>query len=75
MVCNQNPVRFAQVLVVASPCPLILSAPVAMVAGMSRSSKNGIIVKTGTTLEKLSRAKSIAFDKTGTPHSGTVASG
>lgn len=69
---TKNPVRFAQVLVVASPCPLILSAPVAMVAGMSRSSKNGIIVKTGTTLEKLSRAKSIAFDKTGTLTQGQL---
>ena len=63
---SKDPVRFAEVLVVASPCPLILAAPVALVAGMSRSSRNGIVVKTGTTIEKLARAKSIAFDKTGT---------
>lgn len=61
-----DPVRIAEVLVVASPCPLILAAPIALVAGMSRTSKNGIIVKTGTTIEKLAQAQSAAFDKTGT---------
>ncbi|WP_461240840.1 heavy metal translocating P-type ATPase [Paucilactobacillus sp. N302-9] len=61
-----DPIRIAEVLVVASPCPLILAAPIALVAGMSRTSKNGIVVKTGTTIEKLAQAKSIAFDKTGT---------
>lgn len=69
---SKDPVRFAQVLVVASPCPLILAAPVALVAGMSRSSRNGIVVKTGTTIEKLARAKTIAFDKTGTLTKGQL---
>lgn len=69
---SKDPVRFAEVLVVASPCPLILAAPVALVAGMSRSSRNGIVVKTGTTIEKLSNAKSIAFDKTGTLTEGKL---
>lgn len=64
--------RFAEVLVVASPCPLILAAPVALVAGMSRSSKEGIIVKNGNVLEKLASAKSAAFDKTGTITSGML---
>src|SRR5699024_8175094 len=63
---SKDPVRFAEVLVVASPCPLILAAPVALVAGMSRSSRNGIIVKSGTTIEKIAKAKTIGFDKTGT---------
>lgn len=63
---SKDPVRIAQVLVVASPCPLILAAPIAFVSGMSRTSRNGIIVKSGTTLEKISSAKTIAFDKTGT---------
>lgn len=63
---SKDPVRIAQVLVVASPCPLILAAPIAFVSGMSRTSRNGIIVKSGTALEKISSAKSIAFDKTGT---------
>jgi len=67
-----DPVRFAEVLVVASPCPLILAAPVALVAGMSRSSRNGIVVKTGTTIEKLAKANSIAFDKTGTLTEGKL---
>lgn len=70
---SKDPVRFAEVLVVASPCPLILAAPVALVAGMSRSSRNGIIVKTGTTIEKLAKAKTIAFDKTGTLTEGQLA--
>lgn len=70
---SKDPVRFAQVLVVASPCPLILAAPVALVAGMSQASKNGIIIRTGITLEKLSGAKSVAFDKTGTITQGNLA--
>lgn len=69
---SKDPVRFAEVLVVASPCPLILAAPVALVAGMSRSSRNGVVVKTGTTIEKLARAQSIAFDKTGTLTEGKL---
>ncbi|BCA85622.1 cobalt ABC transporter ATP-binding protein [Enterococcus saigonensis] len=69
---TKDPVRFAEVLVVASPCPLILAAPVALVAGMSRSSRNGIVVKTGTTIEKLAEAKTIAFDKTGTITKGQL---
>lgn len=58
--------RFAQVMVVASPCPLLIAAPVAMVSGMSSMSRSHIIVKSGTTLEKLSRTLTFAFDKTGT---------
>ena len=69
---SKDPVRFAEVLVVASPCPLILAAPVALVAGMSRSSRNGIVVKTGTSIEKLARSKSIAFDKTSTLTEGRL---
>ncbi|MDO1605666.1 heavy metal translocating P-type ATPase [Lactobacillus sp. YT155] len=69
---TKDPVRIAQVLVVASPCPLILAAPISLISGMSRSSRNGIIVKTGTTIEKLAKIKSIAFDKTGTITSGKL---
>lgn len=69
---SKDPRRFAEVLVVASPCPLILAAPVAMVSGMSRASRNGIIVKTGSVLEKLAGAKTGAFDKTGTITSGQL---
>ncbi|MCD7124254.1 heavy metal translocating P-type ATPase [Limosilactobacillus caviae] len=67
-----RPERFAEVLVIASPCPLILAAPVAMVSGMSRASRNGIVVKTGSVLEKLAAAKTGAFDKTGTITSGQL---
>ncbi|MDB1104844.1 heavy metal translocating P-type ATPase [Lentilactobacillus parabuchneri] len=67
-----DPVRLAEVLVVASPCPLILAAPISLVSGMSRASKNGVIVKTGTTIEKLASAKTIAFDKTGTLTKGQL---
>ncbi len=61
-----DPVRFAEVLVVATPCPLLLAAPVAFMAGMSRAAKSGIVMKGAASLEVLARAKTIAFDKTGT---------
>jgi heavy metal translocating P-type ATPase len=65
-VASGDPARFAEVLVVATPCPLIIAAPVAFIAGMSRAARQGIIVKNGGTLEKLSRVRTVAFDKTGT---------
>ena len=61
-----DPARFAEVLVVATPCPLIIATPVAFIAGMSRQARHGIIVKNGGTLEKLARIRTAAFDKTGT---------
>ena len=61
-----DPVRFVEVLVVATPCPLIIAAPVAFLAGMSRAAQVGIIVRNSGTLEQLSRARTFAFDKTGT---------
>ena len=65
-IVSGNPTHFAEVLVVATPCPLIIAAPVAFIAGMSRAARHGIIVKNGGTLEKLARIKTVAFDKTGT---------
>lgn len=65
-VISGDSLRFLQVLVVATPCPLILAAPIAIISGISRASRAGIIVKNGTALERLANAKSIAFDKTGT---------
>lgn len=59
-------IRFLEVIVVATPCPLILAAPIAIISGMSKSSRYGIIVKTGSALERLATAKTVAFDKTGT---------
>ncbi|MGO4383000.1 heavy metal translocating P-type ATPase [Specibacter sp. RAF43] len=58
--------RFAEVLVVATPCPLLIAAPVAFLGGMSRAARNGIIVKNGGTLEQLARIRTAVFDKTGT---------
>ena len=63
--------RFAEVLVVATPCPLLIGAPVAFMAGMSSAAKSGIVVKNAGTLERLARAKTVAFDKTGTLTHGT----
>jgi heavy metal translocating P-type ATPase len=58
--------RFAEVLVVATPCPLIIAAPVAFMAGLSRAARHGIIIKGGGVLEQLARVQTVAFDKTGT---------
>lgn len=66
-----DPVRFAEVLVLATPCPLVLAAPVAFMGGMSRSARNGIIVKGGGVLEQLARIRTVMFDKTGTLTRGT----
>ena len=61
-----DPVRFAEVLVLATPCPLLIAAPVAFMGGLSRSAKNGVIFKGGAVIESLSNIRSAAFDKTGT---------
>ncbi|MBO0746336.1 MAG: heavy metal translocating P-type ATPase, partial [Candidatus Dormibacteraeota bacterium] len=61
-----SPVRALAVLVVATPCPLILAAPIAIVAGISRAAKRGIVVKGGGVLEQLAQARVVVFDKTGT---------
>lgn len=59
-------VRILAVLVVATPCPLILATPIAFMSGMSSASRKGIIVKNGGALEALDRVKTFIFDKTGT---------
>jgi cation transport ATPase len=58
--------RAVAVLVVATPCPLLLAAPVAIVSGLSRASRQGVIVRDGTALEQLGRARTLVMDKTGT---------
>ncbi|MFO0781827.1 MAG: heavy metal translocating P-type ATPase [Candidatus Saccharimonadales bacterium] len=65
-VLTGEPIRFLQVIIVATPCPLLLAAPIALISGMSRASNYGIIVKTGAAMERMAEAKAIAFDKTGT---------
>lgn len=58
--------RFAAVLVVATPCPLLIAAPVAFLGGMSRAAGHGVIVKSASALEVAARVRTVAFDKTGT---------
>lgn len=65
-------IRALAVLVVATPCPLILAVPVAMVAGTSRCAQRGILVKNGATLEALARARTLFLDKTGTLTAGQL---
>ena len=59
-------VRSLAVLVAATPCPLILAAPVAFIAGVAQAARRGILVKGGGALEALARAHTVLFDKTGT---------
>ena len=61
-----DPLRSLAVLVAATPCPLILAAPVAFIAGVAQAARRGILVKGGGPLEALARAHTVLFDKTGT---------
>lgn len=61
-----DPVRGLAVLVAATPCPLILAAPVAFIAGVSQAARRGILIKGGAALEALARVHTVMFDKTGT---------
>ena len=63
---SADPVRAVAVLVVATPCPLILAAPIAFVSGLSRCARRGVVVKGGEALERLALAQVLLFDKTGT---------
>ncbi|MDO8147461.1 heavy metal translocating P-type ATPase [Isoptericola sp. b515] len=65
-VYHRDPTVVAEVLVVATPCPLLIAAPVAFLGGMSRAARHGLIVKDAGTLEQLAAVRSVAFDKTGT---------
>jgi heavy metal translocating P-type ATPase len=69
-ILSGDPERALAVLVVATPCPLILAVPIAVVAGISRAAHRGIIVKGGGALETLARGTVLLFDKTGTLTSG-----
>jgi heavy metal translocating P-type ATPase len=65
-VVTRNPASVLAVLVVATPCPLILAAPVAVIAAISHAAAAGIIIKTGAAIEQVGRARVVVFDKTGT---------
>jgi len=64
-------VRGLAVVVVATPCPLILAAPIALVSGLSRAARAGVIVKGAGAIETLGQARTVLFDKTGTLTVGT----
>ena len=64
-------VRALAVVVVATPCPLILAAPIALVCGLSRAARGGVIVKGAGAIETLGQARTVLFDKTGTLTVGT----
>lgn len=64
-------VRALAVVVVATPCPLILAAPIALVSGLSRAARSGVVVKSPATIESLGEARTVLFDKTGTLTIGT----
>lgn len=70
---SQDHIRVLAVLVVATPCPLILAVPMAIMAGMSRAARNGILVKNGGTLEHLAKVRTAILDKTGTLTRGSSA--
>jgi len=61
-----DPVRAVAVLVVATPCPLLLAAPIAIMSGLSRAARAGVVVKGGAALERLAGGQVALFDKTGT---------
>lgn len=61
-----QPVRAVAVLVVATPCPLLLAAPIAIMSGLSRAARHGVILKGGSALERLAAGRVLLFDKTGT---------
>ena len=65
--------RAVAVLVVATPCPLILAAPVALVSGLSAAARRGVVVKSGGVLERLARCTTLILDKTGTLTAGQPA--
>ena len=58
--------RAVSVLVIATPCPLILAAPIALISGIAVAAKSGVIIKGGAALEALARARTVLLDKTGT---------
>ncbi|MEO6012369.1 MAG: heavy metal translocating P-type ATPase [Devosia sp.] len=72
-IATADPLRALAVLVVATPCPLILAVPVAIISGMSRAARIGVLIKSGGMLEALARVKTAIFDKTGTLTGGQAA--
>lgn len=70
---TQDPIRALAVLVVATPCPLILAVPVAIISGISRAARGGVLIKNGGVLETLAQIRIAVIDKTGTLTHGRAA--
>ncbi len=71
-IASGEPLRGLAVLVASTPCPLILAAPVAFIAGVSRAARQGILIKGGAPIEALAQVHTVLFDKTGTLTAGGV---
>lgn len=65
-IVERDPVRFLAVVVVATPCPLLIAIPVAIIGGISLAARRGIIIKNPAALEQISECRTAIFDKTGT---------
>jgi heavy metal translocating P-type ATPase len=72
-ILTNDPIRAVAVLVIATPCPLILAVPVAIVAGLSRAARHGVLIKGAQTLEAMARVRALVIDKTGTLTTGRAA--
>jgi len=72
-VTSYNPQTILSVLVVVTPCSLIFATPVAIMSGINRAAKVGIIIKSGQSIEQIGKAQVVVFDKTGTITFGTPA--
>jgi P-type E1-E2 ATPase len=66
VITSYNPQTMLSVLVVATPCSLIFATPIAIMSGINRAAKLGIIIKTGQAIEQIGKAQAIVFDRTGT---------
>jgi P-type E1-E2 ATPase len=72
LITSYNPQTILSVLVVATPCSLIFATPIAIMSGINRAAKMGIIIKTGASIEQIGKAQAVIFDKTGTITFGTT---
>lgn len=70
-IVTRDPLRVLAVLVVATPCPLILATPIAMIGGINRAARHQVVLRSGDALERLSMTQVVVFDKTGTLTLGT----
>src|SRR4029077_9114475 len=65
-IVSGTPMRFLSVIVVATPCPLLIAIPVAIIGAVSLAARRGIVIKDPTVLERIDTCRTAIFDKTGT---------